>query len=353
MTILNATAEAGTNTSTVDTSTYGTDTPWNNVVLGGAALTFSTEQAMKGTKSYKLAFSSTTTGHYMEWVPAGASRTAVARIYFRISGSITGSFQIFTFHKADGTSKLLGVDLLNTGVIRIQDAVSAVAGTTSGSLSSNTWYRMEVSLDNSGGTSAGIAEVRFYTGDSGTAISDMSLSLTGKNFGASNIGAMRVGRWGTNSATATLYFDDCAYEDSTTTFLGPSGVATARPDSDTSNPGNWTTTGAANGYTVLADASDATFIESPNNPQSPCKRRFHLETLSPGPIVVTTRAASTAVSPDTAITVNLYEGTTLIASWSHTMTTVITDFVHSLTSQQNAAITDRSNLYIEYDAGEI
>lgn len=350
MTMLVATAESGTNGATVDTATYGTDNPWNTVLVGTGATTFTTEQSFKGTKSYKTTFTSSVTAQYMEWIPAAASRTAAARIYFRLASAVTGSFQLFTFHKSDGSAKQIGIDIQASGVIRIQDAVSAIVGTSAGSIAANQWYRMEIKMDNSGGTAAGTADIQFYLGDSTTPEANLGFTLTGRNFGANNIGAMRVGRFGTNSCTATMYFDDIAYQDTTSTFIGPSGSTTVRPDSDTSNAGAWTTTGSANGFEVLADESDATFIESPNNPQTPTKRRFHLTTLAPGPVVVTTRAAATAASPATTIGVSLYQNTTLIASWSHSLTTTITDYSYTLSTGENASITDRSLLYVEFDA---
>ena len=111
--------------------------------------------------------------------------------------------------------------------------------------------------------------------------------------------------------------------------------------------GNWTAVGAA-AVTAVTDADDATYIQSPTNP-SVEQVRFQLDPVAAGSITVTVKAQASATGYLQLRTV-LQEGTTTIAEWTDELTTSWQTFVYPLNGSQNAAVTNRSNLFVLMEA---
>lgn len=344
------TAEGGTHGAAPTTDTYGTDTPWAGVVVGASqTITFDNATTYKGGMAYRFAGTTATALSYCR-ADIAASRQVAARFYFRIPSAITGDIQILSMHKTDLT-KYWALNLTSGSVLRIMNAASStVVWTSSGTVSVDTWYRAEILVDNSGGTTLGTCTLNVYAGDEATAVANLSTTLTAQNFGGNNVETVVVGRYGTNSATYTLYLDDVAIADSSTTLLGPSSGTPVYPDATHSNAGSWTAVGGATLHAVLADGSDSTYCESTDNPQTPNKFRVHLQTLSAGGIKVTLRLSTSSSTPGASVNVTLYEGTTSRATWTHSgITTTVANYIHDLSAAELATISDRSNLYLEID----
>jgi len=126
------------------------------------------------------------------------------------------------------------------------------------------------------------------------------------------------------------------------------GSTTARPlPMDGTGAGTWTKQGGSTtDGAALADESDTTYLESPTISSSEVRRRIRLQPSS-------TRASAQIVNrlgTDTGTanaTVRLYEGATLRQSWTHALTTTMTDFTDALSSATVASITDWGNLFVE------
>lgn len=136
-------------------------------------------------------------------------------------------------------------------------------------------------------------------------------------------------------------------------------VQLLRPDTDTSIS-DWTD--QADGTTTIFNSidetsfSDTDYIKSPTPPNASVAR-FRMSNPTAGrtldtPVVVAYRFKKTN-SDDQQLDVSLKQGTTLIASWTHTgggLTETFQTVEQTLTAPQFASITDFNDLYIEFQA---
>lgn len=126
---------------------------------------------------------------------------------------------------------------------------------------------------------------------------------------------------------------------------GPSD--TVRPTSTVGSSGV-TAVGAASVHATLADESQTTYAETVENPGG-----SYTEVLFPevgaGLISAKYQIQSTASTPNLSCVVQLRQGTTVIASRTHSMVpTTITEYEWTATSAEVAAITDRTNLRLRW-----
>jgi hypothetical protein len=140
----------------------------------------------------------------------------------------------------------------------------------------------------------------------------------------------------------------------------PSGIVVQvlSPNSDTSIS-DWTNqTGSGTNIYLSIDEqpySDADYIQSPAPPNSSVAR-FSLSDPTAGtalgdPVTISYRFAAGAAGY--TLTVSLKQGTTLITSWVHSGAGITSSFqtaTQTLTSTDLAAITDFTNLFIEFQA---
>ena len=132
-----------------------------------------------------------------------------------------------------------------------------------------------------------------------------------------------------------------------------------RPDTDASIS-DWSD--QSGGTTTIfnsideSSASDADLVRSPSPPNSSVAR-FRLSDPTTGkilaqPVVVAYRFRKTTPSGQTLV-VSLKQGTTLIASWTHTgagLTETFQTVEQTLTTPQFASISDLNDLFIEFQA---
>jgi hypothetical protein len=130
----------------------------------------------------------------------------------------------------------------------------------------------------------------------------------------------------------------------TTTTSFPSAVISA---------GTFTNVGgAASIAAALSDSSDSTYAESAAGPSGDTLEVEHRPTPV-GAKTVEYDLQSSAASPTTSWLVELMQGSTLIRSWTETAVgTTIIRRVRVLTSGENAAITDPTNLSMRYTVTE-
>lgn len=136
-------------------------------------------------------------------------------------------------------------------------------------------------------------------------------------------------------------------------------VEILRPDAD-SSISDWTNqAGGATGIFGTIDEAtfdDADYIQSPL-PPSGSVARFRLSDPTAGytlanPVVVSYRFKKDNTN-DQSLTVSLKQGTTLIASWTHTGAGLTQSFQtvdQTLTAPQFASITDFNDLFVEFQA---
>lgn len=145
----------------------------------------------------------------------------------------------------------------------------------------------------------------------------------------------------TPSVTATTYIG-------WTVILKEKTAATSTvPGSVKSNAGSWVAVGAANQTAAVADSSDTSYIETAGNPSSASIEFNLLETLATGQVRIKVKAQRVDAASGTLVT-RLKQGSTVIATWTETLTSTLTEYTYVTTTSQAAAITDPSTLSVEY-----
>lgn len=123
---------------------------------------------------------------------------------------------------------------------------------------------------------------------------------------------------------------------------------TARPQTLVTNPGVFTNVGgAASIPAALADESDTTYAESPDNPAG-ASFTVDFAPLGSGPITIATRDVASSATPAITRLVELLEGSTVRASFSYALTTSAANHNYTLTTPENAAIVDRNALRLRF-----
>lgn len=132
----------------------------------------------------------------------------------------------------------------------------------------------------------------------------------------------------------------------------------ARPDSDTTITGAWTNEvgGTTNLFASIDEvaSSDADYIESENNPDATALYEAGLSNVtdpasSSSHIIRYRMGKNTTAGRTINVVVALYQGTTLIASWTHNNIDALTSYSQTLTGTQADAISDYTNLRFRFN----
>jgi hypothetical protein len=158
---------------------------------------------------------------------------------------------------------------------------------------------------------------------------------------------------GTRQATATLS-GGTAWAGGVVAMKAAAVVTAVKPNSVVDNTAGFTNQGgAATLQAAVADASDATYVESPTAPANKAIT-FGVPTLAAGSASVTVRARlQPAAGPNTTCKVELLQGATVVAaSTALAVSDQWADYVLTLNPSQNSAITDRSSLRVRLTANQ-
>lgn len=255
-------ASAGTAITTGNSANGGAGTAFDAVT--GAGQTFETTAANKGSLGYQVV-AAASTSTFLQWgstsIAGGTASGAAARFYFNMrTTSRSATHPLLQFRSGGGGTGLLQLQINTAGNLLITSdaAGGATQGTTTGTLSNTTWYRIEMSMSDPTNTT-GTATLRVYSGDSTTSISNMDLTLTALNAGSGTaIGMVRIGRPATIGSAITAWMDDVAFQTGSTTLIGPS-VSNVAP---TANAGTdkTATTGVDLAITATDSDSDGTVV---------------------------------------------------------------------------------------------
>ena len=119
---------------------------------------------------------------------------------------------------------------------------------------------------------------------------------------------------------------------------------TVYPSSTVSNTG-WSAVGAGTVHAALADSSDATYVETVENPAG-STFTVALGALGAGEITVRTRNSATAATPAITREIAVMQGSTVVATRSIALTTTVTPHSFTLASEELALVTDRTALRV-------
>lgn len=191
-------ADGGTNGTTVSTANSGgtSGDAWDAVTIGlNTTATFdSTVTPRAGGLSYKLTEPATLATVYLTWSTALGTLSTGAhiagRLYLRMSTLPTGSWGVFRI--LNGSTILCGLRVTTTGTIQMEQSGASVSGTAgNGTMSANTWYRLE--FDFTGvGSASGAGTGRLFVGDA-TAQTGTDATTSAVSFGTLAPNTVRIG----------------------------------------------------------------------------------------------------------------------------------------------------------------
>lgn len=190
-------------------------------------------------------------GNYV-FQSSDASGVFFGRVYLRIASLPTSDTEVCTFFSAGALGHKVGIRVTTTGVAQLRNIEdSAQVGSDGPTLSTNTWYLVELKIDTST-LSSTVVEGKI----DGTSFASGTINL-----------ANHVNRftWGVQtSATADFYFDDIAVNDSSGSFQnsypGAGKIIHLKPNAAGDNT-DWTNTYAS---TDEVTPDDATTLISSN-----------------------------------------------------------------------------------------
>jgi RHS repeat-associated protein len=267
-------AEGGTNGTTVTVANSGgaSGDPFNVVTRGtGAALTFATAAAEHGSLGYSLTATSGT-GTHLDWTGYNATSAAV-RFYYN-PGSTLPSTTVRLLDVRNSTGTAARVLVSSSNQLIVQNAAGTTLKTFPTTLSTNTWYRIELGVSIS--ATAATVNAAYYSGDS-TTPADPAYSTSTANTGTANITTISIGDTSSATWAGTAYFDDLAAQPGTTSYIGSVPTVPAAPTSVVATAGN---------------AAAAVSWTPPSGGGSPITG--YTVTSSPGSLTATTTGATTA-----------------------------------------------------------
>lgn len=250
MALIVNTAEGGSNTTGVTAANSGGASGTAFAVdptLNGGAITFSNEQPSHGSLGYKVVRSGTTQC-YIDWTNTTAS-TLAFRGYFYFDNLPAGGTSFVSFRTSGGGTHRASLVVNNLGVVFITNTSETVVFTSGGTLSVDTLYRIEAVVQTPT-TATGSMDLRIYAGDSTSPIANVSTVVTGANFGT-DVGRIRIGANSAGNNWSQWYFDSIAWQDATTTFLGPVSTQLDTPVVTVTNETDPTTVGGSDGSVTV------------------------------------------------------------------------------------------------------
>jgi hypothetical protein len=219
MTLRTNSAEGGTSGNSVNPSNSGgaSGTAFNSVFVTGGfgVITYDNAQAAHGTLSIRGRSNSGSAVTYVQWNCTAASSFA-ARIYLRLNALPSGSFDTPIY--VSGCAAF--VASASTGKFQIFNAAFTAITTFATPFATGVWYRLELEGQAGTTTSNGYIAGRYFIGDSTTPVNPQFSSNTVNAGTGTPISNVQMG-WPQGATTPDYWMDDLAFNDGTTTPIGP------------------------------------------------------------------------------------------------------------------------------------
>lgn len=220
MTITRWGFESGANNDTLTPTHASAD----SVVATGGTAVISTAHAAHGTRSALFTNTGVSGGNYLQKSLGGALTEVAVAVYFRVATLPSADTTILWLGL--GASQRCHVELTSTGAVRFRDDANAArwngtVTTSTGTISTGTWYRLELHVTASATT--GTFHLVVYPRDSITPVTGMdSGAMTAQNTGADGFDSLRIGgKASTNATTGSLNIDSWSLDDAPTGLIGP------------------------------------------------------------------------------------------------------------------------------------
>lgn len=170
----------------------------------------SVQSTVKRSGTYAMKVASSGLGDYV-YLTLSANSKQHLRFYLRIETATNQDCQIGVI--TDNTGASIGsIYLTSSNTLKLMynnGGTMTLIGSASSALSANTWYRVELKVDDSGGSSSTIVEGKL----DGTTFATRTGSVTLGNGVSGGFGVWGMDPVNTLSSTGTIYFDDVAIND--------------------------------------------------------------------------------------------------------------------------------------------
>lgn len=347
MTLFKQSFDLGTNGATLtagNSGGTGVDAFGTPVVVGTIAYIYDNSKSAHGTQSLKITPAS---GGSLALPWSGFSSTnAASSIYIYLTALPASDTYLIRF--TQGGTRKVSMHINSAGKLRVVDAAATTLWTAASALVLNTWVRCELYATSDVAGSATVTAA-YYPADSGTPYESVYTTSTASGGGAA-FDAVTHGKTDTGTYATAFWMDSIQFNTAASGLQGIWPVAASssvRPTGIASASGTWLNQGgAATEYAALADESDTTYVQSPDNPTSPIYDEYAVGSLAAGDITVTGRHQVALSSPAISVLVELRQGATVISSRTYTPTTSWVTFSWALSSGENTAVTDRTNLRV-------
>lgn len=180
---------------------------------GGASAAFSNAQSAHG--SLSLLINAASSQGYSSWTGLSLAQVGI-RFYLYFVAGVSAAQDIASL---TGGPKL---QVSATGQLKVIDVAGATKKTFT-ALSTGTWYRVEMYAAKGTSTTDGTIKAAYYTLDSTTPV-EAEYSATNVNAGTANYTAYNWGKLTGGSVALNAHFDDVAFSDAVTTYIGPATV---------------------------------------------------------------------------------------------------------------------------------
>lgn len=253
-------AEGGTSGTTVSTSNSGGasgDAFGQITITGAAALTYANNVAAHGSLSYRAVVSAATDTAKAYMFNTGGN-VGATRVYLYLNSLPSASQTLLVFQNASfSTSIAVAINASNKLFLT---AGGSTLHTAPAALTAGTWYRIEMQATTGVTGASNTGAFQYYAGDSTTAIDSFTTSTA--TTGTDNIIRSIFGKLD-SSGTLDANFDDLAYDDTTTTPIGPYTATNQAPiayaGSDQSNVEAWSTVTLDGSGSTDADGTIASY----------------------------------------------------------------------------------------------
>lgn len=342
MTLLKQSFETATLGGAISTTNPSGDNVFNAVNIAGAAGIIDNTHASQGVQSLKFTPVSGSVDS-ARWTGLGSSAFAVS--FYMWIDTLPTAETFFCNITTSGGTRVILLELSNSGKFRVIDTTgtSTPVWTATNNFPTGQWVRVECYATLAAGTAT--INAAYYLGDSTTAVDFKN--VTNGNTGATAADTAVFGKGDSGTYASAFWLDGLQFQTAASALIGPypaTAASTVRPTTDISNAGGFSIGGGSGSISIaLADESDTTFAQSPDNPTgSAAEVKFGL--LQSGLVTVKVRHLATASSPALTRTYNLKQGSTVISTRSVVLPTTATDYSFTTTSTEAGNITDRSDL---------
>lgn len=183
MTQCTANFDAGVSGDPIATSDTGSATAWDVRVLNvGGALTYSNAHAVSGTLSGKFGVVGSSSVNYLGWSTAlGTITDHYGRLYLWLD-ALDSSRTAFVYFITTGSANACGFWVNSSGTLSVVNNVNSQVGTTSATVSTAQWVRIEWHIIHS--ATVGQAEIKLFNTASSTTPTETVTTAANKNFAA-------------------------------------------------------------------------------------------------------------------------------------------------------------------------